>query len=528
MTNLQSELEKLIRGLPEEQQTAIAEAVRPIFKGQSWLPNAGPQTMALESEADELFYGGEAGGGKTDLLIGAALSQHRRSLILRRLNSEVDGLIDRAVEIVGHDRGLKRNPPARWKFPNQIIMFGGCQHLKDREKYRGVPKDLIAFDEVTNFLREQYEFIIAWARSTMPGQRVRVIAAGNPPITADGMWVIERWAAWLDPNHPNPALPGELRWYTTYQGRDYEVDGPGPVIIEGEQLRDEKGALVYPKSRTFIPASLDDNPDLAETGYAATLSGLPEELRRAMKGDFSASHADHEFQVFPTAWIEAAMNRWSEAGRDRPMDALAADIAQGGLDRTVFSRRHGTWFDQLLTWPGKETPTGAVVAGLLVMHRRNGAEIIIDMGGGYGGSTRDHLTANDTEDRLPTRPTLYSGSMSAEAIKDRTGMLGFYNLRAAATWNLREMLDPEVGKNISLPPDPELKAELAAFRWVMRPGSKVYIQSKDEVKALLGRSPDKADAVIMAAYARGKTTVHSGAISPSMSRAITSGRKPRR
>jgi len=528
MTNLQSELEKLMAQLPPEQLAEISRTVRPIFQGQAWLPNAGPQTLAFESEADELFYGGEAGGGKTDLLLGTALAHHRRSLILRRLNGEVDGLIDRAIEIVGHDRGLKRNAPARWKFAEQIVMFGGVQFLKDREKYRGVPKDFIGFDEVTNFLREQYEFIIAWARSTMPGQRVRVIAAGNPPTTAEGMWVIERWAPWLDPNHPNPALPGELRYFTTFQGKDYEVEGPGPVTIEGERLLDEQGRPVYPKSRTFIPASLEDNPDLAETGYAATLSGLPEELRRSMKGDFTVSHVDAEFQLFPTDWIEQAMARWSERGRERPMDVIAADIAQGGGDRTTFARRHGTWFDQLLSWPGRDTPTGSIVAGLLVMHRRNGAEIIIDMGGGYGGSTRDHLTSNDTETQLPIQPTLYSGAASAESIKDRTGTLKFWNLRAAASWGFREALDPEHGKNLALHPDPELKAELAAVRWEMRPGSKVFVKAKEDIRQLLGRSPDKADAVIMAAYARGKTTAHGNAIPASMARAITSSRKPRR
>lgn len=533
MTNLQSELEKLISQLPPEQIAEISKAVRPVFKGQAWLPNSGPQTMAFESEADELFYGGEAGGGKTDLLLGTAFSSHRRSLILRRLNSEVDGLIDRAVEIIGHERGLKRNAPARWKFVEQIVMFGGCQHLNDREKYRGVPKDFIGFDEVTNFLRPQYEFIIAWARSTMPGQRVRVVAAGNAPLPgSDGMWVIDRWSPWLDPNHPNPALPGELRWFTTYDGRDFEVDGPGPVVIDGKPLLDEKGQPIHPKSRTYIPAKLEDNPDLAETGYASTLSGLPEELRRSMKGDFSVSHSDAQFQVFPTAHIEAAMARWSEAGRERTMDVIAADIAQGGADRTTFARRHGTWFDQLLTWPGRDTPTGSVVAGLLVMHRRNGAEIIIDMGGGYGGSTRDHLTSNDAEFNANVtetlRPTLYSGASTAEAIKDKTGMLRFVNLRAASCWHLREQLDPESGKNLALPPDPELKAELAAFRWKMMPGSKVQVLAKDEIKQLLGRSPDKADAVIMAAYARGKTTASRDAISGSMTRAITSSRKPRR
>jgi hypothetical protein len=529
MTGLQKQLESLISQLPAESMTEITEAMRPIFRGQPWLPNADEQAQALDSQADELFYGGEAGGGKTDLLIGAAISQHRRSLILRRLNSEVDGLIDRAVEIIGHERGLKRNSPARWKFAEQIIMFGGCQHLQDREKYRGVPKDLIAFDEVTNFLRPQYEFIIGWARSTMPGQRVRVIAAGNAPLPgSDGMWVIDRWAPWLDPNHPNPALPGELRWFTTYLGRDFEVDGPGPVVIDGVPLLDERGEQVFPKSRTYIPASLESNPDLAETGYAANLAGLPEELRRSMRGDFTVSHQDAEMQLFPTAWVEAAMARWTEAGRDRPMDVLGVDIAQGGADKTAFARRHGTWFDKVLTWPGRETPNGSIVAGLIVMHRRNGAEVIIDMGGGYGGSTRDHLATEGTEWELPTKPTLYSGAASAEAIKDRTGMYGFTNLRSAAFWSLREQLDPEHGKTLALPPDPELKAELAAHRWEMRPGSKIFVRSKDEVKDTLGHSPDKADAIVMAAYARGKTIAAGGAISPSMARAITSSRKPRR
>jgi hypothetical protein len=46
--------------------------------------NPTPQARALESPADELFYGGSAGGGKSDLLIGAALTRHKRSIIFRR------------------------------------------------------------------------------------------------------------------------------------------------------------------------------------------------------------------------------------------------------------------------------------------------------------------------------------------------------------------------------------------------------------------------------------------------------------
>jgi len=522
MTALLTELEKLLSDLPEDRLKGIAEVTEPIFAAMKWVPNTGPQTLAYESEADELFYGGGAGGGKTDLLLGTALNNHRRSLLLRRLNAEVEGLIDRMVEIVGNEKGLKRNPPARWLRPNQIIMFGGCQHLDDRKKYQGVPKDLIGFDEVSNFLREQYEFIIAWARSTVPGQRVRVVATGNPPTNAEGMWVLERWGAWLDPNHPNPALPGELRWYTTVEGKDTEVDGPGPVVIDGVPLLDERGKPILPKSRTFIPAQLDDNPDLAETGYGATLSALPEELRRAMaQGDFSAAQRDDEWQVFPGEWIDEAQRRWHESGGQAPMTVLAVDIAQGGQDRTVLGARHGSWFARPVAYPGVETPDGPSVAGKVFMHRKDGAEVVIDMGGGFGGSAHDHL-------KQEMEVTLFLGAESAEGIRDRSGIFKFANTRAAACWMLREALDPQYGSYLALPPDPELKAELASFRWIVQPGSKILIKPKDEIRQLLGRSPDKADVIIMANFARGKTDAYRNGIGRKETRVITSGRNPNR
>jgi hypothetical protein len=35
------------------------------------------------------------------------------------------------------------------------------------------------------------------------------------------------------------------------------------------------GEPVYARSRTFIRATLSDNPDLARTGYASVLAGFP-------------------------------------------------------------------------------------------------------------------------------------------------------------------------------------------------------------------------------------------------------------
>jgi hypothetical protein len=268
-----------------------------------WTPNDGPQRDAYECEADELFYGGQAGGGKTELGLGLALTVHKRSLILRRINKDAVKLVERVVEILGRRTGYN-GQLQRWKLRNRMIVFSGCEHEDDKQRFKGNPYDLIYFDEGTDFLVSQYRFIIGWNRSANEKQRCRVVVGSNPPTTAEGLWVIRHWSPWLDPMHPRPAHPGELRWFTTGpDGSDIEVVDRGPHLVNGES--------VLARSRTYIPARLADNPDLHRTGYGAVLAGLPEELRRAYRdGNFAAGLKDDDFQVIPTGWIEAAQRRW--------------------------------------------------------------------------------------------------------------------------------------------------------------------------------------------------------------------------
>src|SRR6185437_10300181 len=159
----------------------------------------------------------------------------------------------RYVDILGSREGWNGQEDV-WRLAGgRVVDIGGCQHEDDKQKYKGTPHDFIGFDEVSDFSESQYTFIIAWNRSADQHQRCRVVAAGNPPTRPEGLWVIKRWAAWLDPNHHNPAAPGELRWYTTGEdGKEIEVDGAGPHVIGGE--------AVYARSRTFIRARLADNP----------------------------------------------------------------------------------------------------------------------------------------------------------------------------------------------------------------------------------------------------------------------------
>jgi len=467
--------------LPLKEQQQIDELEDDLVAGTVGLPNPGPQSDAYFSQADELFYGGAAGGGKSYLVALLALNEHRNSLILRRVSKNLRGLKREIQGLLGSTDGLNAQEGI-WRHPKGVIDLGHCEHEKNKEDYQGVPHDLKAFDEITQFTETQYTYIIGWNRSADPNQRCRVVATGNPPNTPEGAWVIKRWAPWLDPTHPNPAEPGELRWFTTIDGKDVEVtkDWRGP---DGEK----------PRSRTFILSLLEDNPDLADTGYKAVIEGMPEPLRTMLKeGRFDLGQQDDQWQVIPSEWVRLAQARWKEDGyKGSKMTAIAADVAQGGPDNTVLASRYGPWYAPNEKHEGKTTPDGPSVAGLISKSRRDGAVIIVDVGGGYGGGAVTALKQNE----IPV--TGFNGANGSSA-KTADGALTFRNKRAEAHWRFREALDPsqEGGSPVALPPDPMIVADLTAARWKLTPGG-ILIEEKEEIKKRIGRSPDDGDAVIM-------------------------------
>jgi hypothetical protein len=416
-------------------------------------------------------------------VLGLALTQHTKSIVFRREYPQLKDLISRSREIVG-PHGTYNGQAHIWTLDHCSLEFGAVQYERDVQRYMGRPHDLKAFDEITHFTESQFRFLKGWARTTARNQRVRVVATGNPPTDAEGAWVVRYWAPWLDPTHPKPAKPGELRWFTTIKGKDVEVDGGEPFEHEGE--------LITPRSRTFIPAKLADNPALMATEYGATLQSLPEPLRtQLLYGDFGLTLDDDPWQVIPTDWIFAAQERW--AATPKPEDALSAigvDVARGGRDETVISPVFGSWFGSLICVPGKQTPDGPSVAALAMQHA-HGAPIFIDVVG-VGSSPYDSIRSADH----PVHP-VNGGSSAPETAKDRSGRLRPANLRAWLWWSLREALDPEHGAGLCLPPDRMLLADLAAPRFKVV-GDKLRVESKEDIIKRLGRSPDRGDAVTYA------------------------------
>lgn len=478
-----------LSGLDAPTRDATLSQAALATKGMRWLPNPGPQALAYFSEADCLLFGGEPGGGKSQLILGLAFNEHKRSLIMRRQYGDLDRIVEDALKIHGSREGFNGSPPPKLRISEeQVINFAAAHRIGDEQSQMGKGRDLLGIDEATHFAESQIRFLMGWNRSEDPNQRVRTVLATNPPLSAEGLWVIKMFAPWLDPAYPNPAEPGELRWVISDpDGNDEWVDGPDGVERAGKEYR--------PTSRTYIPSSVDDNPEYADSDYKRQLEAMPEPFRSLLMGGFRTEFKDNPNQVIPTAWVTAAQARWTNLPPENvPMCALAADATGGGSDPMIVAMRHDGWFAPLVEIPAKDIPIeklGQTAAGVVVANRRDQADVIVDMGGGYGTAMYGILKANGIE------VAGYKGS-EKYAGKTKDGKLGFYNTRSAALWRLREALDPGQpgGSTIMLPPDKVLTADLTAPTLDMEFNG-IKIESKEKVCERLGRSTDRGDAVMM-------------------------------
>lgn len=490
-----SQLDDLVARIDRLDPEARTKLITPAFERQKeriWIPNPGPQSDAFWSAADVLLYGGQAAGGKTDLLGGLALTQHLRTLLMRRQYTDLGALIERVREIDGSMQGFNGSPPPKLRTADgRVIDFGAAMKRGDEQHWQGQPHDFLGVDEAVHFLESQIRFLMGWVRSAVPGQRSRTILATNPPHSGTGDFIIGMFRPWLDLTHHNPAQPGELRFYVVDpDGKDFEVDGPEPHLFPGQDNP------VTPESRSFIPASLRDNPFLRDTGYAAKLDSLPEPLRSAVRdGNFMAARDDDANQMIPTMWVREAQARWTEKPPEGvPMCCMSVDPASGGPDHTSISRRHDGWFDKLIKKPGVETPNGKEIAGLVIMHRKDNCPVVIDMGGGYGGVPYTTLEDNSIE-------VLAHKGSEASTARTADRLLGFTNKRTEVWWRFREALDPSQlgGSGIALPDDQELLSDLTSIRFSTaqsRGTMCIKAETKEDVCKRLGRSPDDGDAVV--------------------------------
>lgn len=501
-----SELERVIAALSDDDHRELSRLVKDELDAP-FLPNVGPQTEALLSLADILLYGGQAGGGKSALLIGAAAREHSSALICRREAVQLDGLWGFATSVCGSAGWASNKVEHTYTAPTgRILKLAGLNAADDWRKHAGNARDFYGFDEAGEFLEVQVASLIGWLRTTRAGQRTRVILGSNPPRGGDGIWLLKWFAPWLDPLFANPAKPGELRWAIRRSaGEEIEfewVDGPGEYERDGETYTAQ--------SYTFIPASTTDNPHL-DPGYRGRLQNLPEPLRsQLLYGDFLAGRKDDDWQVIPSAWVRKAVERGQNLpAKRRTMLALATDVAMGGADNLVTGALElmegGFNIPPLDVTRGVDVTSPIQIAQNMFRVRRDNADMSVDLTGGWGTGVKSHL---ENDHSIPCHGIVFSEKAGG---RTADGKLGFRNLRAEMFWTIRELLDPEGGgsEKIALPNDPRLVAELTAPRWKIVDGDKILVESKDDIAKRIGGSTDRADVVAMLLSRRHAVAVRS-------------------
>lgn len=227
-----------------------------------------------------------------------------------------------------------------------------------------------------------------------------------------------------------------------------------------------------------------------------------------VEGEF---HASDEDSVIPLAWVEAAVERWhawDQAGRPDPGGRrfTGVDVARAGGDSTVLAHRHGVTITHLETHDREDTMQTTARVQAVTGEAGQAVPVVDSMG--VGGGVVDRLR------ELGVPVLAYTGAAKTAA-RTRDGEWGFTNVRSAAYWRMRELLDPAYESEIMLPPDDELLADLTAPMWDTTTGvpPRIRVEPKEDLVKRMGRSPDKGDAVVMAYWAEflASSAIHSPA-----------------
>ncbi|MEG2381764.1 MAG: phage terminase large subunit, partial [Oscillospiraceae bacterium] len=209
------------------------------------------QHSFISADADEVLFGGAAGGGKSygqliDALIYAIKYKGSHQLILRRTMPELEhSMIMTSLKLYPSSAGTYHSTSHKWRFVNgSIIEFGHCAGEKDVLRYQGAEYDVVRFDELTHFTEAQYTYLISRIRGVndFPKQ----VKSSTNPGGIGHSWVKRRFISGF--------TPGETHY------DDNET------------------------SYIFIPSFVQDNNFLmsADKDYVKRLEKLPEMERRAL------------------------------------------------------------------------------------------------------------------------------------------------------------------------------------------------------------------------------------------------------
>ncbi len=229
------------------------------------------QKAFIQADADEILFGGAAGGGKsfgqlTDALLYALKFKGSRQLLIRRSFPDLErSLVDVHLKFYPLSVYAYNTTKHLGRFSNgSIIEFGYLEHENDKYQYQGAEYDVIRFDELTQFSEATYLYLFSRLRGV--NAFPRSMRCSTNPGGVGHSWVKARFV---------------------------DIGAPDVVhTVLGENGRET--------ARLFLPSKIEDNPILmaADPDYKARLDLLPEKERLALRDGVWDLHDGQFFAEF--------------------------------------------------------------------------------------------------------------------------------------------------------------------------------------------------------------------------------------
>ena len=234
-------------------------------------PNPGPQTQYLASSEREVLYGGAAGGGKSYATLADPLRDLNNpdfsGLLVRHTTEELRELIQKSQDLYPKAiPGIKWSErKSQWTTPRGgRLWMSYLDKDTDVMRYQGQAFNYVAFDELTQWQSPYgWNYMRSRLRSSSKELGLYMRATTNPGGPGHS-WVKKMF---IDPAPSN----------TPFWATDIETG----ETLTYPQGHSRSGEPLF--KRRFIPASLFDNPHLAESGdYEAMLLSLPEHQKKQL------------------------------------------------------------------------------------------------------------------------------------------------------------------------------------------------------------------------------------------------------